>query len=110
MIFSPIYLHLRGGMARVGGVSRQALHLLRPRYRQRPVRSVGTVVQLNGVVTATAWIQCMDLLQSLLPGFKFKVEIFKLLIMIQISVSFLACACIQIYLYGLKFDLAKIVA
>jgi hypothetical protein len=65
-------------MARVGGASRQALHLLRPRHHQRAGESVGTAVQLNvkgldpahGLVAVT--------MQSLLPSFKLKVEIFKL--------------------------------
>jgi hypothetical protein len=35
-------------MARVGGASRPAFHLLRPHHRQRAGESVGTVVQLNG--------------------------------------------------------------
>ena len=34
MISQPISWHLRGGMVRVGGARRQALHLLRPRHRQ----------------------------------------------------------------------------
>jgi hypothetical protein len=48
MIYSPISWHLSGGMARIGGASFKALHLLRPRHRQRAGQSVGTVVQLNG--------------------------------------------------------------
>jgi hypothetical protein len=47
-IMAPAPLRLRGGMALFGGASFQALHLLRPRHRQRVGRSVGTVIQLNG--------------------------------------------------------------
>jgi hypothetical protein len=36
--------------------------------------------------------------------------VFSQVCLIQIFVSFLACACIQIYFYGMKFDLAKTVA
>jgi hypothetical protein len=92
MIFSPISLHLRGRMARVGGISRQALHLLRPRHRQRPVRrsvrSVGTVVQLNGdgldpvhglVVVAVAKFQ--------VQGRNFQVA--------RSNISFIPCMCLH---------------
>ncbi len=51
MICSPISWHLRGGLRglgpQVGGASRQALHLLRPRHCHRAGESVGTVVHLN---------------------------------------------------------------
>jgi hypothetical protein len=72
-----------------GAASRQALHLLRPRHRQRAGESVGTVVHLNGdsldqahglVAVAAAKFQ--------VEGGNFqKVEIFKLDVTSSLNLS-----------------------
>ncbi len=80
MICSPISEHLRGGMALVGAPTwkRQLPGAPPPRHRQRASagESVGTVVQLNSDGLDPA--HGLKLLQSLLPSFKFKVEIFNI--------------------------------